>query len=313
MGNNSSVYLKHLASHKSRNSGSQKSNISNFQHVDGRKFHNIRGSSYSMPVDEEECDRLQIQHFLFRCIWKGNFSAPIKDILENGGHILDVGCGPGTWVLDMATEYPKAKFTAIDMVPVYPSEIKPPNVTFIQSNILEGLPFKDNEFDYVHMQNAAFNFTEKQWIEKVLVELIRVLKVDGWCELCELDQKIINIPPKFLPLYEACIQLGRSKGINLEIAPSLGELLRGYTHSNKLSEIHHDVQTLLHYEHGAGRAGKISRENALMFYRTIAPMILSILHITQEEYDSILESAEEDWEINECYNYMHRFFVKKKC
>ncbi|CAG8804936.1 18375_t:CDS:2, partial [Gigaspora rosea] len=83
------------------------------------------------------------------------------------------------------------------------------------------------------------------------------------------------------------IQLGHSKGINLEIAPSLGELLRGYTHSNKLSEIHHDVQTLLHYEHGAGRAGKISRENALI--------------------------AEEDWEINECYNYMHRFFVRKKC
>ncbi|RHZ81971.1 hypothetical protein Glove_115g24 [Diversispora epigaea] len=51
---------------------------------------------------------------------------------KNGCKVLDLGCGIGIWE------------------PICPSEIKPVNAEFVKSNILKGLPFKDNEFDYVH-------------------------------------------------------------------------------------------------------------------------------------------------------------------
>jgi SAM-dependent methyltransferase len=66
--------------------------------------------------------------------------------------VLDMACGSGVWVLEMATEFPNAQFYGVDMVPLYPSEIKPPNTSFQQVDILKGLPFPDEYFDYVHMR-----------------------------------------------------------------------------------------------------------------------------------------------------------------
>ncbi|CAG8683662.1 16597_t:CDS:2, partial [Funneliformis mosseae] len=65
---------------------------SQFRYFNGRRFHNNENSIYFLPNDNEEVDRLQLQHFLFRYIWKSNFSAPINDLLDQGSaNVLDVG------------------------------------------------------------------------------------------------------------------------------------------------------------------------------------------------------------------------------
>ncbi|CAG8476804.1 7001_t:CDS:2 [Racocetra fulgida] len=55
---------------------------SEFQYRDGRRFHNTEGAIYPMPNDEDEQDRLHLQHFLMRYLWQSNFSAPINHILD---------------------------------------------------------------------------------------------------------------------------------------------------------------------------------------------------------------------------------------
>ncbi|CAG8563746.1 6146_t:CDS:1, partial [Racocetra persica] len=63
-----------------------------YRYIDGRRFQNIENTRYLMPDDDEELDRLQRQHFLFRYLWDSNFSAPINDILrDKKSEILDVG------------------------------------------------------------------------------------------------------------------------------------------------------------------------------------------------------------------------------
>jgi trans-aconitate methyltransferase len=64
---------------------------------------------------------------------------------------LDVGCGPGSWVLDMATDFPSSEFEAFDMAETFPSAIHPPNVHFSIANLLEPLNF-DIKFDFVNMR-----------------------------------------------------------------------------------------------------------------------------------------------------------------
>ncbi|CAG8635517.1 11393_t:CDS:2, partial [Acaulospora colombiana] len=186
-----------------------------------------------------------------------------------------------------------------------------------------GLPFKSNTFDFVHLQNAAFNFTEEQWKHKVIPELVRVTKVGGWIELCEL---------------------GHVMGLNLEIASYLGNILESHC-AGQLTDFHHKVQMMAHHEQGAGRVGIASRENCIQFYRhTIGSMILETINnhlsdmipqhnsvkgkekevdskekgfmenndedickngmearkmvMTREEYEEILNSADEYWEKN---------------
>ncbi|CAG8666510.1 24601_t:CDS:2 [Cetraspora pellucida] len=138
-----------------------------FRSVHGRRFHNDVNSKYILPNDDEEVDRLQLQHFLYRTIWNGNYSAPVAEILEHGNcNVLDVG------------------FIGIDISPMFPTGIKPSNLTFHTANVLKGLPFPDNHFDFVYMRFLIIAFTEEEW-NTVIDELIRVVKPGGWIELME--------------------------------------------------------------------------------------------------------------------------------
>ena len=87
----------------------------------------------------------------------------------------------------MCKEYPLCDFVGIDISPLFPSSdsLSPniSNLTFIQSNVLNGLPFKDNTFDFVHQRLWMNTLNMKQW-ELVIRELKRVCKVGGWLEVC---------------------------------------------------------------------------------------------------------------------------------
>jgi ubiquinone/menaquinone biosynthesis C-methylase UbiE len=107
---------------------------------------------------------------------------------------LICSCGAATWLLEMATEYPACSFTGIDISPMFPTEIKPRNVQFMQRNAVEGLPFPDETFDFVFMRIMYLSFTKEQW-ENVVRELSRVLKPGGWIELMECNQYLTNMGP----------------------------------------------------------------------------------------------------------------------
>lgn len=84
----------------------------------------------------------------------------------------------------MANEFPKSHFTGMDITPVFPRESKPDNADFMEANILDGLPFEDNVFDYVHMRFLITSFSANDW--KIAInEIVRVTKSGGIIELVE--------------------------------------------------------------------------------------------------------------------------------
>ena len=106
--------------------------------------------------------------------------------------------------MEMATWYQRTEFVGVDMIPIYPTEIKPFNLNFTQCNVLEGLPFKDDEFDLVYIQNSSVCFSESQWREIVIPEMVRVTKPDGWVEFMEVEPKIENSSKNLDRLHDAC-------------------------------------------------------------------------------------------------------------
>ncbi|RHZ48812.1 hypothetical protein Glove_541g13 [Diversispora epigaea] len=128
----------------------------------GRRYHNATNDIITM---------MNAQHELMRNVWKGDFISPIEEDLIVGG------CGNGTWLLQLTQDYPLNNYTGIDMSPIFPKNIPPQSkINFIQTNILQGLPFESNEFDFVHMRFLNTSFTEKQWGEIVIPDLTRVTK-----------------------------------------------------------------------------------------------------------------------------------------
>ena len=87
----------------------------------------------------------------------------------------------------MAEEYPNSQFVGIDQSPVVLKDKQPDNVEFITHNVLLGLPFEDNSFDYVFSRLLGAAYKKSQWKEIAIPEYTRVTKPTGWVELVECD------------------------------------------------------------------------------------------------------------------------------
>ncbi|CAO3691159.1 unnamed protein product [Rhizopus stolonifer] len=139
------------------------------------------------PLKDDASDRMTSNHFALNALFEGNTLPIIQkhvDFSSTTTKVLDIGCGPGSWVMDMATQYPNAQFVGIDQYPFFPGNIRPANVSFRQADVLLGLPFDSNSFDFVQLRLFSLTFNRSQWIE-ALNEVLRLLKPGGYVQLLE--------------------------------------------------------------------------------------------------------------------------------
>ncbi|CEG64192.1 hypothetical protein RMATCC62417_01213 [Rhizopus microsporus] len=192
-----------------------------------REFHHVKTSTYWLPKDDDERMRLTGQHFALKEIFEGNVLPHITKALDfnSGVSILDVGCGPGAWVMDMIDDYPNCTYEGCDIVNVIGVNAMPKQFTFTMANVLEGLPYPDNSFDFVHMRLFIYALKKEEWPIAVK-ELLRVTKPGGFVQLMETDNPI----PKHTgtPIYRVMVALHaicKERGQNPFVGRELEELL----------------------------------------------------------------------------------------
>ncbi len=95
------------------------SSVLDYKYENGRRYHAYREGSYHLPNDENEQDRLNLQHHLCRIALNGRlYLCPLpKDEIHD---VLDVGCGTGLWCIDVADELPHAQVLGFDLRYVLP-------------------------------------------------------------------------------------------------------------------------------------------------------------------------------------------------
>jgi hypothetical protein len=94
----------------------------------------------------------------------------------------------------MAVQFPRATVVGLDINPPPADEaadlrraadLRPTNYTFVAGNVLEGLPFGEKTFDFVHMRALVTAIPHARW-PFVIGELARVTRVGGWVESLEV-------------------------------------------------------------------------------------------------------------------------------
>src|SRR5215469_18498160 len=113
------------------------------------------GHTYVLdPESATEMARLMLQDRLLTEGMHGVF--PERVDLKNIQAILDVGCGPGGWALDVAHTYPDRRVFGIDIsttmityAQAQASAQRLSNVTFTVMNALQPLDFETGTFDLV--------------------------------------------------------------------------------------------------------------------------------------------------------------------
>ena len=257
--------------------------------VQGREY--LTTAPYFLPKDEEEVNRLDFQHYLFRFALRGNFAAPI----QTPASILDVGTGTGRWAMEMAALFPLANVVGLDVVPPPADENaslghgldrRPDNYIYIQGNVLDGLPFPDASFDFVHQRLLVAALPEARW-PGVVAELLRVTRPGGWVELLEA------IPTKGGPgmnaLYEWLVAVGLRRGVNTLVTPHIADFLRA---AGAQSVVARDLPMAM--GKWGGRAGIMMETNYFALHKGLEAMMEQQGITTARAFEEAMAAARQE-------------------
>lgn len=177
---------------------------------------------------EDEKKRLNDQHNLLKLCFNGNFKAPIKELLDHGINILDIGCGTGIWCLDMEKKYNKNIYWGIDINEKNINAInkinKKTNCIFKVGNIINEFPLEEKYFDFIHQRLLVCAIPKNEWIN-VINNIKKVIKNNGWIELVEFYYEPFNVGPKFERFMKNIIQIVETKNLDPYIAKKIKKIL----------------------------------------------------------------------------------------
>ncbi|KAH8550050.1 S-adenosyl-L-methionine-dependent methyltransferase [Umbelopsis sp. PMI_123] len=188
--------------------------------IGGREFHTEEKSVYVLAKDDEEKDRLHEQHFLIKESF-GNLLKPelMAPLFEKEIDVYDVGCGPASWILDMATDYPHINFFGTDIADTFPQSIYPKNCHFSLGNVLEDNPF-GKRFDFIQMRYFAVALRAEEW-DAAYKSMYNQLKPGGYFQVLE-PSILMNTPDSDLSdVISAFTSLLAAKGQDYDIGPKI--------------------------------------------------------------------------------------------
>ncbi|GCE28191.1 hypothetical protein KDA_36750 [Dictyobacter alpinus] len=244
----------------------------------------VENAPYVLPKDEQEIDRLDLQHYVFRYMLRENYVAPLK----HPNRVLDIGCGTGRWAIEIAKSFPSADIVGLDIVkPTLDAAQRPANVLFLQRDVLKGLPFTDQTFDYTHMRFliGALPVTDFQ---NVVNEMSRVTTPGGWIELAEPGM-IINAGVGLQTLWGWLIEFGNQRNIDLAAKKRLDTFLK----DAGLTNISYKEVTFPLGDY-AGQSGHLAGKNILILLEAVRAPILGLKIATASDYDMMLSRAKAE-------------------
>jgi SAM-dependent methyltransferase len=140
----------------------------------------------------EEMVRLNRQANIVTDALGGALPEQDERILSGVQDVLDLACGPGEWVMRVATEHPNWRVTGVDKskrMIAYASvqaEAEGTDAHFQEMDITQPLGFSDASFDLVNIRFILTFMKREQW-PLLLAECYRVLRPGGTLRITEQE------------------------------------------------------------------------------------------------------------------------------
>jgi SAM-dependent methyltransferase len=243
------------------------------------------GGAYLFPKHPSETDRLDVQHYALRLTVGSNHVAPIG----TPGRVLDSGCGTGQWAYDLCAEFPEAVVVGLDLEPSKPG--RPANFRLVKGDLLDGLPFVDGGFDFVHQRLLVPGIPLANW-DRLVAELVRVTGPGGWIELVEAAWAVEPAGPATSRLVELTTRLGRSLGLDTGLVfSSLDERLRA---AGAIDVERRTVDVPL--GEWGGRTGSLMASDYRAAAMRLGETFQARFGVTVEESQELIRTAWREWD-----------------
>lgn len=258
---------------------------------------------YLLPKDTLEDQRLNYQHHVLYRTISNHYLSPIRPATTTS--ILDVGTGTGIWPMEMNTLFPLANIIGVDVVLSSLPYPLPPTCIFSEANILQGLPFPNEQFTFTHQRLLVAAIPTANW-PKVIQELVRVTRLGGWIELLEIGDTIKNAGPATTYLLKWMTDISRGLGFDMDILSRLGSLLKDAGCQDVKSQ---DIPVPL--GEWAGTTGQMMKTDVLHGYYALKDLYCPRSQTTPEVFDTMIQAAADEWEQNHASYMFHAAYGRR--
>ncbi len=242
--------------------------------------------AYLLPRTPAEVDRLDVQHYALRETLGANFLAPVG----RPNRVLDVGSGTGQWAYDLCAQFPGALVAGLDVAPSKPRA--PANYSFVQANLLRGLPFRDGSFDFVHQRLMATSAVPQDAWPAVVDDLVRVTAPGGWVELVEVLVEVQPAGPATKHWFDLARELAKRFGLDQEtIVRSLGTQL-----DRAGLQAVAERPVVVPVGEWAGRVGSWTASNLRALSTRLYEVFDEQTGMTAAEFGELLQAMRQEWE-----------------
>ena len=214
--------------------------------------------------------------------------------------ILDVACGPGEWVQEVAGLYPRIKIVGTDISTLmikYAQQRarlqKLANASFHIMDTRTPLAFANDAFDLVNARFMAAFLPRNEW-PQVVKEFARVTRAGGTIMLTEMD---IFAPgdtngPAVEELNGLCREAVYRAGLYTSTGTRLTTLMDQFLLEAGCQDIQKKWQTL---NFSAGTtAHPVIYSNLRFAFKLVQPFLLKMTQTTQEHLDELYEQGMQE-------------------
>jgi ubiquinone/menaquinone biosynthesis C-methylase UbiE len=245
-----------------------------------------------------EMARLMVQDRLLTQAMGGIVPEPID--LSQIYHVLDIGCGPGGWLLDLGTQYPHIQGTGIDISHLmieYATDLAASqelsNIRFKVMDATQPLDFADHSFDLVNGRILMGFLTTAQW-PSLLQECYRIIRPGGTLRLAESEwgfttsaalDRFTNLSTlSFKRAGHSFSPTGRTFGTTAVLSHFLRRA--GFQNvQHRAYAIDFSANTPIH---------ESNIQNLLIVYKLLQPLFVQMQLITQEELNDLYQQMEQE-------------------
>jgi Methyltransferase domain len=216
--------------------------------------------------------------------------------------ILDLACGPGSWVFDAAKAYPHHRVVGVDDVPLMISIAQEQSlaagsggmpvasVAFHLVPELAALPFPEGAFDFIHGRLLAPRLWRDTW-HRLLAECLRLLAPGGVAQLTEWELPVTSGPAceRFFELIAQAYQRAGKTLSGGARALGISAALPHLARSAGFSPVHCQATPLDFSADSPDHADVV--QNAVVALRHIQPFLLAVGQASSAEIEQLYQQV----------------------
>ncbi|KAI8882985.1 hypothetical protein K501DRAFT_250359 [Backusella circina FSU 941] len=273
-----------------------------------------------------------IKNDLVKLALNGLFHSPIHH--EPKRQVLHVGCGDGSWCVNVAQLYPDWLVIGMDDKtggPIQDHRKVPRNFKYVRCyyDILKTMQdMPDDSFDLIYGRFLIYSYGEEDYI-KLISECKRICKTGGFVELAELDMTIYGnpLPGSVTRVVNANVfRAMEERGLSPVLAPKLSNiLLKAFSVKDQNSNTTFDTgYTSMPLGLWGGRMGVLFRDDINELFQVLE--LYTELHY-EEKYENeddtddksdqnsvishSIEAMDEELEVRKAFMNLHTTFIQK--